>query len=66
MILSFADIGAGALRAALPLAIWGIGAAAYAAAKRDGRVLVSARWSERRGRQKSEMLALPRAPAGPR
>jgi hypothetical protein len=31
MILSFADIGAGALRAALPLAIWGIGAAAYAA-----------------------------------
>ena len=45
MNLSFADLGAGALRAALPLAIWGIGAAAYAAAKRDGRALASARWS---------------------
>jgi len=43
--LSFADIGTGALRAALPLAIWGIGAAGYAAAKRDGRALASARWS---------------------
>jgi cytochrome c-type biogenesis protein CcmF len=43
--LSFADLGTGALRAALPLAIWGIGAAAYAAAKRDGRALASARWS---------------------
>jgi len=43
--LTFADIGTGALRAALPLAIWGIGAAAYAAAKRDGRALASARWS---------------------
>jgi cytochrome c-type biogenesis protein CcmF len=43
--LSFADLGIGALRAALPLAIWGIGAAAYAAAKRDGRALASARWS---------------------
>ncbi len=45
MNLTFADIGTGALRAALPLAIWGIGAAAYAAAKRDGRALASARWS---------------------
>jgi cytochrome c-type biogenesis protein CcmF len=45
MNLSFADLGTGALRAALPLAIWGIGAAAYAAAKRDGRALASARWS---------------------
>jgi cytochrome c-type biogenesis protein CcmF len=43
--LSFADLGTGALRAALPLAIWGIGAAGYAAAKRDGRALASARWS---------------------
>jgi cytochrome c-type biogenesis protein CcmF len=43
--LSFADLGTGALRAALPLAIWGIGAAAYAASKRDGRALASARWS---------------------
>src|SRR5687767_16010976 len=45
MIFSFADLGAGALRAALPLAIWGIGAAAYAASKRDGRALASARWA---------------------
>ncbi len=45
MNLTFADLGIGALRAALPLAIWGIGAAAYAAAKRDGRALASARWS---------------------
>jgi len=43
--LTFADLGTGALRAALPLAIWGVGAAAYAAAKRDGRALASARWS---------------------
>jgi cytochrome c-type biogenesis protein CcmF len=43
--LTFADLGTGALRAALPLAIWGIGAAAYAAAKRDGRALARARWS---------------------
>jgi cytochrome c-type biogenesis protein CcmF len=42
---SFADLGVGALRAALPLAIWGIGAAGYAAAKRDGRALASARWA---------------------
>src|SRR5207247_593994 len=45
MSFSFADLGTGALRAALQLAIWGIGAAAYAAAKRDGRALASARWS---------------------
>ena len=45
MNLTFADLGTGALRAALPLAIWGIGAAAYAASKRDGRALASARWS---------------------
>ena len=44
-LLSFADFGSAALRAALPLAIWGMGAAAYAAAKRDGRALASARWS---------------------
>jgi len=43
--LSFADFGSAALRAALPLAIWGMGAAAYAAARRDGRALASARWS---------------------
>jgi cytochrome c-type biogenesis protein CcmF len=43
--IGFADLGIGALRAALPLAIWGIGAAAYAAARRDGRALASARWS---------------------
>ena len=43
--MSFADFGSAALRAALPLAIWGVGAAAYAAAKRDGRALASARWS---------------------
>jgi cytochrome c-type biogenesis protein CcmF len=43
--VSFADIGSAALRAALPLAVWGMGTAAYAAAKRDGRALASARWS---------------------
>src|SRR6266571_4069618 len=43
--LSWADLGSGALRAALPVAIWGCGAAAYAAARRDGRALASARWS---------------------
>jgi cytochrome c-type biogenesis protein CcmF len=43
--VSWADLGSGALRAALPVAIWGIGAAAYGAAKRDGRALSSARWS---------------------
>ena len=43
--MSWADLGSAALRAALPLAIWGCGAAAYGAAKRDGRALTSARWS---------------------
>ena len=43
--MTFADLGTAALRAALPLAIWGCAAAAYAAAKRDGRGLASARWS---------------------
>jgi len=43
--VTFADLGSAALRAALPLAIWGCGAAAYAVAKRDGRALASARWS---------------------
>ena len=43
--MSWGDIGAGALRAALPLALWGIGAAAYAAWKRDGRALASARYA---------------------
>ncbi len=43
--MSWADLGSGALRAALPVAIWGCGAAAYAAARRDGRALASARWS---------------------
>ncbi|HEY8757742.1 MAG TPA: cytochrome c-type biogenesis CcmF C-terminal domain-containing protein [Candidatus Limnocylindria bacterium] len=41
--MSWADIGAGALRAALALALWGLGAAAYAAWKRDARALASAR-----------------------
>lgn len=43
--MTWADLGSSALRAALPLAIWGCAAAAYAAAKRDGRALSSARWS---------------------
>ena len=43
--MSWADLGSGALRAALPVAIWGCGAAAYAASKRDGRALASAKWS---------------------
>src|SRR3954464_15247405 len=43
--VSWADLGSAALRAALPLAVWGAGAAAYAAAKKDGRALASARWS---------------------
>jgi cytochrome c-type biogenesis protein CcmF len=45
LVVSWADLGSGALRAALPVAIWGCGAAAYAAARRDGRALASARWS---------------------
>jgi cytochrome c-type biogenesis protein CcmF len=43
--VSWADLGSAALRAALPVAIWGTGAAVYAASKRDGRALASARWS---------------------
>src|SRR6266850_2138898 len=38
-VLSWGDLGSGALRAALPVAIWGMGAAIYAASKRDGRGL---------------------------
>ena len=41
--LGWGDIGAGALRAALALALWGFGSAAYAAWKRDARALSSAR-----------------------
>ena len=44
-MITWADLGSAALRAALPLAIWGSGAAAYAAAKRDGRALASSRWA---------------------
>src|SRR5437867_6863091 len=44
-MITWADLGSAALRAALPLAIWGGGAAAYAAAKRDGRALASSRWA---------------------
>ncbi len=43
--MTWADLGSAALRAGLPVAIWGCGAAAYAAARRDGRALASARWS---------------------
>ena len=42
--MSFADIGGGALRAALLLALWGLAAAAYAAWRREPRALVSARY----------------------
>ena len=41
--MSWGDIGAGALRAALLLALWGLCASAYAAWKRDARALQSAR-----------------------
>ena len=41
--MSFGDLGAGALRAALLLSLWGFAAAAYAAWKRDARALTSAR-----------------------
>src|SRR5439155_425948 len=41
--VSAGDLGAAALRAALFLALWGTGAAAYAAWRRDARALVSAR-----------------------
>jgi len=43
--MTWGDVGAGALRAALPLALWGIVSAAYAARERDVRLLGSARWS---------------------
>ncbi len=43
--MTWADLGASALRAALPIAIWGCGAAVYAVARRDGRALASARWA---------------------
>ena len=41
--MSAGDLGAAGLRAALFLALWGTGAAAYAAWRRDARALVSAR-----------------------
>jgi len=43
--VSWADLGGGVLRAALPLAVWGAFASGYAARARDGRMLASARWS---------------------
>ncbi|MDE3113926.1 MAG: heme lyase CcmF/NrfE family subunit [Chloroflexota bacterium] len=43
--MSWGDVGSGALRAALPLALWGLVSAAFAARERDGRFLGSARWS---------------------
>jgi cytochrome c-type biogenesis protein CcmF len=43
--VTFADVGGGALRAALVLALWGLFAAAHAAWRRDGRSLESARWA---------------------
>ena len=41
--MSAGDLGAAALRAALFLSLWGTGAAAYAAWRRDARALASAR-----------------------
>ena len=41
----YAEVGAGVLRAALALSLWGLGSSAYASWKRDGRALRSARWS---------------------
>ncbi|MBI2773124.1 MAG: heme lyase CcmF/NrfE family subunit [Chloroflexi bacterium] len=41
--MSWGDVGAGALRAAFPLALWGVVAATQAAWRRDGRFLASAR-----------------------
>jgi cytochrome c-type biogenesis protein CcmF len=41
--VSAGDLGSAALRAALFLSLWGAGAAAYAAWRRDARALVSAR-----------------------
>ncbi len=43
--MSWGDVGSGALRAALPLALWGLVSAAFAARERDARFLGSARWS---------------------
>ena len=43
--MSAGDLGAAALRAALFLALWGTGAAVYAAWRRDARALLSARAS---------------------
>lgn len=43
--MTFADVGGGVLRAALPLVLWGLGAASYAAWRRDARFLWSARWA---------------------
>ena len=42
--MTFGDVGAGALRAALLFALAGIAAAAFAARYRDPRGLGSARW----------------------
>ena len=44
-MITWGDVGAGALRAALPLAVWGIFASGLAARDRDARLLGSARWS---------------------
>src|SRR5438093_743790 len=41
--MSAGDLGAAALRAGVFLALWGTGAAVYAAWKRDGRALASAK-----------------------
>ncbi|MBM4421425.1 MAG: heme lyase CcmF/NrfE family subunit, partial [Chloroflexi bacterium] len=43
--MTWLDLGAGALRAALPLALWCMAAAALAARRRDGALLESARWA---------------------
>ena len=43
--MTWLDVGAGALRAALPLALWALAAAAHAAWRREGRSLASARWA---------------------
>jgi len=44
-MIGWGDLGSGALRAAFALALWGLAASTYAARRRDGRALVSARWS---------------------
>src|SRR5438309_393415 len=43
--MSAGDLGAAALRAGVFLALWGTGAAVYAAWKRDGRALASAKFA---------------------